>query len=290
MQPEIVRFKFWLQNRYPATTTPKHYFNDITLFFTMIQKPVYQIASPDIDLYIQACLRRKHKSTTINRRLAAIRCFYTFLGIEQEDAPSNPVIPNRHLLPTGRPLPRDARDEEIYQLFSVINQPRDQSIFLMMLRCGLRVSEVCKLSLADLYLYSSLGRMPRLIVNGKGNIQRVAYLSSQTVCGLLTWLRDRPKVKSQAVYLNKYNQRLTVSGIQDRLAGYCRQVGIWITCHQLRHTFGRHLTEAQVPLTSIQKLMGHAQLRATEVYLHISDLQVQQDYEVAMARLSKRLE
>jgi site-specific recombinase XerD len=64
---------------------------------------------------------------------------------------------------------------------------------------------------------------------------------------------------------------------------------LWITCHQLRHTFGRHLTEARVPLTTIQRLLGHARLRTTEVYLHISDSQVQADYETAMREVDRRL-
>jgi len=57
---------------------------------------------------------------------------------------------------------------------------------------------------------------------------------------------------------------------------------LWVTCHQFRHTLGRHLTEVRVPVTSIQRLFGHARLRSTEVYLHISDTQVQADYEAAM--------
>jgi site-specific recombinase XerD len=288
MRPEIIRFQEWLHLRYPKTTTPKHYFNDVKLFFTLIKKAVDQVTSSDIDDYIKNCHNQNHRPTTINRRLASIRSFYAYLSIEQEDAPPDPVNPKRHFQPCGKPLPRDARDEEVAQLFSIIQQPRDQTMFLMMLRCGLRVSEVRNLSLTDLYLHSAIGRLPRMIVHGKGDVQRTAYLSSQTVRSLMVWLTHRPTATSQALFLNKYNQRLTVSGIQDRLARYCRQAGIWITCHQLRHTFGRHLTEAQVPVTSIQKLLGHAQLRSTEVYMHISDPKVQQDYETAMSLILKR--
>jgi site-specific recombinase XerD len=64
---------------------------------------------------------------------------------------------------------------------------------------------------------------------------------------------------------------------------------VWITCHQFRHTFGRHLTEARVPVTSIQRLLGHVRLGTTEVYLHISDQQVQVDYEAALIQITSRL-
>ena len=64
---------------------------------------------------------------------------------------------------------------------------------------------------------------------------------------------------------------------------------MWVTCHQLRHTFARHLVEAGVPVTTIQKLLGHARLRTTELYLHIADSQTQADYQSAMAILAERL-
>jgi site-specific recombinase XerD len=58
---------------------------------------------------------------------------------------------------------------------------------------------------------------------------------------------------------------------------------------EFRHTFGRHMIEARVPVTTIQKLMGHARLHTTETYLHISDKQVQADYEAAMEQVMERL-
>jgi len=93
----------------------------------------------------------------------------------------------------------------------------------------------------------------------------------------------------QAVFVNRFGKRLTVTGIQLQLAGYCQRAGVWVTCHQFRHTFGRHLVEARVPVTTIQKLLGHAHLRTTEIYLHISDQQVQADYEAAMEQVMERL-
>ncbi len=73
------------------------------------------------------------------------------------------------------------------------------------------------------------------------------------------------------------------------LAAYCQRAGVWITCHHFRHTFGRHLVEARVPVTTIQKLMGHARIKTTQTYLYISDTQVQADYEAAMKQVMERL-
>jgi site-specific recombinase XerC len=289
MLSEIARFQHYLRRKYPNSSTSIHYISDLELFFGWLSKPVNAVVLQDVDTYIEHCQKQGHRSNTINRRLAALRCLYTFLEIDQEGAPTNPVIPKRHFIRRGRSLPRDVRDEDIARLFAVIDQPRDKAMFMLMLRCGLRVGEVRNLSMSHLYLHSNMGRLPRLLINGKGSVQRSAYLSSQVYAALVGWLARRPTVQSQAVFLNKFGKRISVTGIQSRLAKYCQQTGIWITCHQLRHTFGRHLTEARLPVTSIQKLMGHAQLRSTEVYIHISDAQVQQDYETAINRVTRRL-
>jgi site-specific recombinase XerC len=105
-------------------------------------------------------------------------------------------------------------------------------MFLLMVRCGLRVSEVRNLSLGDLYLQPTPGSLPRLWLHGKNGSQRVAYLSAQALDALRDWLAVRPVVADQALFLNRFGRRFTVTGIQDRLAHYCRQAGVWITCHQ----------------------------------------------------------
>jgi integrase len=242
-----------------------------------------------VDAFIEHSLEQGHAVATINRRLAALHTFFHFLAIESDQAPRNPVLPRRHYICQGLPLPRDVQDPTLEKLFSVIHKPRDRAMFLLMLRCGMRVSEVRNLSMKDLYLEPAPGSLPRLWLHGKGGRQRVVYLSAQPLVALKAWLEVRPLAKDQAVFLNKFVKRLTVTGIQDRLAKYCREAGLWVTCHQFRHTFGRHLTEARLPVTAIQRLMGHSCLRTTEVYLHISDSQLQDDYDAAMNIVSYRL-
>ncbi len=288
MLPEIEQFAKWLRRKSPHTTTVVHYTNDLVLFFTWADKPPDQITLREVDAFIERSQQQGHSIATVNRRLAALRSFYHFLSIERDDAPSNPVLPKRHFIRQGRRLPRDAQDAEIEKLFAVITAVRDRAMFLLMLRCGLRVGEVRALSLNDLYLQPKPGSLPRLWLHGKGSSQRVAYVSAQPLTALKAWLAIRPTVEDQAVFLNRFGKRLTVTGIQVRLAAYCQQVGVRITCHQFRHTFGRHLTEARMPVTSIQRLLGHVRLRTTEVYLHISDQQVQADYEAAMAQIADR--
>jgi len=289
MLPEIEWFHKWLRRKSPHTTTAVHYVNDLELFFAWSDKPPQQITLREIDAFIEHSQQQGHRSATVNRRLAALRAFYHFLAVERDDAPPNPVLPKRHFIRQGRRLPRDVQDVEIEKLFAVITSVRDRAMFLLMLRCGLRVGEVRALSLNDLYLQPKAGSLPRLWLHGKGGAQRVVYVAAQPLAALTTWLAQRPVVADQAVFLNRFGTRLTVTGIQLRLAEYCHRAGVWITCHQFRHTFGRHLTEARVPVTSIQRLLGHVRLGTTEVYLHISDQQVQADYEAALTQITSRL-
>ena len=289
MLPEITLFQKWLQCKSPYTSTHIHYTSDVRLFFTRTKAVLLEITVRDIDNFIEQSLEMGHAATTVNRRLAALRTFYHFLDFELSNCPPNPVIPKRHFIRVNNHLPRDIQDSEVERLFSVIHQPRDRVMFLLMLRCGLRVGEVHHLSLDDLYLDTSRGKLPRLWLHGKGGRDLVVYLSSQPLFSLHKWLEKRPGVRNDAVFLNRFNRRISITGIQDRLANYCKKAELWVTCHQLRHTFGRHLTEARVPVTSIQRLLGHARLRTSEIYMHISDSQVQEDYRAAMEEVNRRL-
>ncbi|WP_297359189.1 tyrosine-type recombinase/integrase [Thauera sp.] len=289
MLPEIELFVSWLRRKAPHASTAVHYGSDLRLFFTWLNKPCEEVKVQDIDTFIEYSQKKGHAIGTINRRLCALRSFYQFLIVQDESAPANPVIPKRHFIRPGERLPRDVEDKILEALFAVIHDVRDRAMFLLMLRCGLRVGEVRNLSLNDLYLEPTAGSLPRVWLHGKGSYERVAYLSSQAEAALQTWLESRPRVKSDAVFINRFGERLSVTGIQGRLARYCRKAGIWVTCHQFRHTFGRHLTEAHVPVTSMQRLFGHARLKSTEVYLHISDAQAQEDYQAAMEEIMREL-
>lgn len=286
MFPEIEKFEKHLRRQHSHTSTHRHYISDLQLFFAWVDRSPTAITISDVDTYITHCQEQGHAIATINRRLTALRSFYQFLATEIDNPPSNPVLPRRHFIRHRRTLPRDVADDTLNRLFAVITTPRDKAIFLLMLRCGLRVGEIHRLSLADLDLQAPPGHLPRLWVRGKGGRQRVVYLSPQALTALNEWLAVRPNSLDPAIFLNRFGHRLSVTGVQKRLAKYCRQAGVWLTCHQLRHTFGRHLTETQVPVTTTQRLLGHAQLRTTQIYTHLSNRQAQAEFDAAMVQIT----
>jgi site-specific recombinase XerD len=136
-----------------------------------------------VDHFVQQQARDELAATTINRRLNALKHFFDYLVIEQQVLGANTVKPS-HFLRRGRPLPKKLSQDQVKQLFAQIENPMDHALCLLMLRCGLRVSEVAKLKLADIdWEQKSL-----LVEQGKGRKDRVVYLSSDA-SRKSTWTR-----------------------------------------------------------------------------------------------------
>lgn len=277
MYPELTQFKNWLKCQYPNSSAGVHYSSDLALFFSFAKKPPSKIAAIDVDRYISSGLQLGYRPSTINRRLSALRTFYYFLSVIC-DSPTVCPVQARHRLRKSYPLPRDVNDADIRTLFGQIESPRDKAMFLLMLDCGMRVGEVRHLSLDDLH-YDDL---PHLIVHGKGGKQRITYLSPPAQEALQDWLASRPVSNDRAVFISEHGKRLAVSGIQFVMRSYCEKTGVHFTCHQLRHTFGRRMAEADLPLTSLQSLLGHKGVRTTQIYVHLSNVHLQAEYDKAI--------
>ena len=285
-------FRQWLKRKYPHSSTPQHYTSDTKLFLAWLNKPALDTGVKDIDAYIQHSQSQGHRAATVNRRLATLRVFFDWLGFELDRPLTNPVIPRRHFIRIGLRLPRDVSETDLHTLFNATLSVRDRAMFGLMLRCGLRVGEIQALSLQDIQLSASPtgANLPRLRVCGKGRKERTVYLSAQADAALQAWLHTRPMTQTDAVFTNAQGHRLSVNGIQYILGQVCQRAGLHLTCHQFRHTFGRHMAESGVPVTSIQKLLGHRWLQSTEVYLHVSDPRLRADYDAAMRTIAGQLD
>ena len=279
MHLNLVPFQDWLTCQYPHSSARKHYLSDLALFFSWIDKPPSEISPRDVDRYVHHCLEKPLSSLTINRRLSSLRLFYYFLRIIQ-DEPLDCPVQKHHFLRKPQPLPRDVNEEQIFALFSVISDNRDIAIFTLMFECGLRVGEVRALSLEDVLLESP----PRLKIHGKGGRQRMVYLPPPALSTLTDWLTSRPVTKDRAVFISQRGKRLSINGIQFILKEYCQKAGVQVTCHQFRHAFGRRMAEASMPVTSLQKLLGHRSPRTTQRYVNLSNPALQADYDCAIQK------
>ena len=285
MQTELTQFSNWLTCQYPHSSARKHTMSDLALFFSWAEKPPSVISPHDLDSYKQHCLSKGLSPLTINRRFSSLRLFYYFLAVINEQSIECPVISKRHFLRKPRSLPRDASEEQIKLLFAVIHDKRDKAIFTLMLECGLRVGEIHNLSLEDVLL----DEPPRLKIHGKGDSYRMVYLPPPAYSALNDWLTSRPVTNDRAVFISQRGKRLSVTGIQFILQTYCRKAGVQVTCHQFRHAFGRRMAEANLPLTSLQKLLGHSSPRTTQIYARISNPALQAEYNRAIQCVQESL-
>ncbi|MCP5016314.1 MAG: tyrosine-type recombinase/integrase [Ketobacter sp.] len=282
MLNEIEQFVNWVRRRNPEARTWRDYGYDLRQFAAIVgDRPPGTITFHDVDRFVIAQGQRGYKAATINRRLAAITALYTFLS-DEEPTLVCPVLPHRHGLRQPRRLPRPVQPEILDRFFAVIEDDRDRAMFSLMLRCGLRISEVAQLQMVDLYLAEAL---PRLVANGKGSKERSVYLSPQAERVLQAYLSQRPQVSSPFVFVSYLGEGLSTTAIHKRLMAYREQAGIHLTAHRLRHTFANDLVTARVPVTTIQKLLGHTWLETTQSYIKANDSQVQADFQNASATL-----
>lgn len=282
MLAEIERFLNWIRRRNADARTWRDYQYDLRQFAEVVgDSPPNQITLHDVDRFIIQQARRGLGPSTINRRLAAIASLYAFLS-DEDPTLVYPVLPHRHGLREPQRLPRPVQSDDVQKFFAVITDARDRAMFVLMLRCGLRISEVAGLKLNDLYLDEE---RPRLVARGKGSKERSVYLSPQAERMLRAYLQERQRVASEFVFLSYQNDGLSTTAIHKRLMGYRAQAGVTLTAHRLRHTFANDLVSVDVPVTSIQKLLGHRWLETTQIYVAANDHQVQADYFEASQKL-----
>ena len=112
----------------------------------------------------------------------------------------------------------------------------------------------------------------------------MVYLPPPALSTLTDWLTSRPVTKDRAVFISQRGRRLSVNGIQFIMKEYCQQAKVQVTCHQFRHAFGRRMAEASMPVTSLQKLLGHRSPRTTQRYVNLSNPALQADYDHAIQK------
>ena len=265
-----------LRTRNYSPHTLESYKLDLRLFFTMIDKFVAEITWRDIDRFIEQQHHQGLAVTTINRRLNAIKRFFDFMVIEQECLQSNPIKPS-HRLRQGRPLPKKLSSAQVTGLFAQIKNRVDRALFLLMLRCGLRVSEVAHLKVNDI----DWEQKALLVEQGKGRKDRWVYLSADALESLHECLQLRPAVVPGDYFFWNQKRRhrpLSVKAIQKKMERYAQAAQIEASCHSLRHTFASNLLEEGAAIVSIKEFLGHESITASERYAQLSNQQIKQSY------------
>ncbi len=283
----ILHYRRFLKRRNCSAHTIKNYMNTLKHFVLWLDVPIEQVNNKKVLAFIDHLLNKRLKPKTINCYLDSIRGFYNYLNNEEDIRIVNPVK-RGYTLRLSRPLPRYLRDEQITNLFAFIESCRDRAMFMLMLRCGLRVEEVARLTLAAL----DLPRSQLFVYEGKGLKDRVVYLSNDAYKALVQYLKVRPSSRAKKVFLVEKGRfkgnPILVRGIQHRMQHYSQKAGLKVSCHQLRHTMATQLLNADADLVTIQDLLGHTRIKTTQRYCQVSNLKVQRDYHKAIERVMQR--
>jgi site-specific recombinase XerD len=259
----------------------RNYINILGLFIGWLQMPIEEVTTKETDAYMDHLLRRRKKPKTINCHFGCLHAFYDYLIEDEKMSRINP-IKKKYRLRLPRPLPKHLRDEQVTVLFSEISDTRDRAMFMLMLRCGLRVEEVARLTV-DAIEYR---RKQLYVLNGKGGKDRIVYLSEDALSALQAYMQKRRRSKEKRVFLVQKGplrgKPISVRGIQKRIEYYARKTDIRVSCHHLRHTMATQLLNADADLVTIQDLLGHSKITTTQCYCRVSNLKVQRDYYKAI--------
>ncbi len=160
-----------------------------------------------------------------------------------------------------------APDEYSRMLAQAGGNPRDFAILQLFLQTGIRVSELCSLRLEAVDLEHQL-----ITVVGKGMVTRQIELEKKGMQAIRSWLKVRPDVSDDHLFLNQYGEPLGQRGVQKLVTKYRR--GAQITkragCHSFRHTFATYKAQHGVSAFQLKDWLGHARLDTTQIYVHLA--------------------
>lgn len=156
---------------------------------------------------------------------------------------------------------------------------RDRTLLALTVQTGLRIGEVCSLTVDDIYL----GTGPHVTCTGKGRRQRITPLTSATVNAMTAYLTERIARPGIALFCGPRGQHLSRDALEHRLAKHIAAAATvspslaakHVTMHTLRHTAAMNLLAAGVDVAVIALWLGHADTHSTDAYLH-ADMAIKQ--------------
>jgi site-specific recombinase XerD len=258
-------------NKSPATITA--YRTDLTQFLTFLAETNVTVAQPadirrdDLAEYLASLADQGRSGITRARKLAAIREFFRFLeadGLVAVNPTKGLATPKKER--NGR---NTLRPDEYTKLLSLAGaNPRDYAILQVFLQTGIRVSELCALTLEDIDFHQRTLR----ITQGKGKQARTIELEKKGIQAIRSYLAVRPNSLHRELFLNYQGAPLSDRGVRKMLDKYLKAAGITkaISPHSLRHTFATHKAERGVSPYQLKEWLGHARLDTTAIYVHMA--------------------
>lgn len=253
------------------------YRNDLASFFGVVKVAPAEVSGAEVERYLQRQARTLAVASQA-RRLAALKGFFGFMaerGWRTDNPTAGVAAPKRR-----ESLPKALSERDVTALLgaAVGGTPlevRLRLIIQLLYACGLRVSELAGLTLADVAEGDGLV----LRVTGKGGKVRLVPLGETAAETLRVYLRDaRPHLAGADgdwIFSGPSGKRpLTRQRVFQLVQEAGTRVGLTVHPHQLRHSFATHLVNHDADLRSIQVMLGHASLNTTQVYTKVADKRV----------------
>lgn len=289
-QDELTHFISYLQNeRHYSELTISSYQTDL-----LEAKKFWQenggfdgwknVQERDIQIYLQNLADRKLVRSSQARQMSSLHSFFRFLTRRKfiKIDPTQEITLRRG----EKKLPEFFYGNELKQVFDSLkgNKPltlRNLALFELFYATGMRVSEVSNLTLRQIDL-----NLQTILVHGKGNKDRYVAFDDHTKKSLVRYLEDaRPNLlkdeTEQHVFLSNLGNPLSKRGIEYVMQKTFNQAGISgkVHPHELRHTFATAMLNNGADLRSVQELLGHSSLSATQIYTHVTMAHLKSDYE-----------
>ena len=258
-----------------TANTVKAYRSDLRAFQSFLDpgrphRPE-RVTRAQVIRFLEHSRERGHSPTTLRRRISSLRGWFRFL-VTEGHMTANPAA--AVILPrTWQRLPKILSTKEIDSMIAVASAApsrtpgRDQAILELLYATGLRVTELCSLTLRDFHWREGFLRC-----RGKGGRERLVPFGKRALEAVRTYLRrERPNSATDLLFLSvraKPLGRETVGRLVKRL-GRLASIRTQLSPHTLRHSFATHLLAGGAGLREVQELLGHADIRTTQVYTHV---------------------
>ncbi|MBR4351196.1 MAG: site-specific tyrosine recombinase XerD [Bacilli bacterium] len=273
-----------------SSNTIDAYKRDLYSFFNYVKKKYNNITKEDIINYIKY-LNSELNPKSVNRHIVTLKNYFNFL----EKNSMIKINPCEDItgLKTKKSIPRVLSEEDIDKLLDInptnAFEYRNKAMLELMYSSGLRVSELLNLNVNDIDFDLNIVR-----IFGKGSKERIMPINEIATSYLYDYINIYRKTLlknkiNDILFLNSRGEKLSRQGFFKILKEIAREKGIKkeLSPHTLRHSFATHLLNHGADLRSIQTMLGHENIETTQIYTHVSNNMVKEEYESAHPRSKK---
>ena len=243
-----------------------------------------EITKHDIEAFIEHEQDRGMMLSTVRTRL---HCVNAFLGYAMDaGVVGTHVLARRIRLRKPETLPRAMDPDDVNQLLSIIENPRDRAMIMILLRTGMRIGELLNTKTQDLHLRD---RKIDIYESEKNRLGRVVYLSDDAMSAVKAWFSIREVHKDFLFYAQGRNT-MSYSTARQIFENYLKRAGLTHkghSLHALRHTFASELLNAGMRIECLQPLLGHSSLDVTRRYARLTDKTREEEYFRAMTIIER---